>query len=374
MNTIYQPLFESFKFPCGLESKNRLVLAPMTHWSSHVDGTISDEELPYYQARANGMGVAISAAVMVALDGKGFNGQFGAHTDSMIAGLTKLANTLKSNGSLAILQLHHGGRMSPPDAVPDGKIYSASAIPAEREGAPTPLEMTEAHILQTIQAFGEATRRAIQAGFDGVEIHGANTYLLQQFFSPHSNRRTDRWGGDVHQRMAFPLAIIDQVKQSVATHSKKPFLMGYRFSPEEIENPGITFEDSLLFAETLSNKGLDYLHVSTNDFWAGSMRDPNDKTSRVTGIYEKVGHKIPVIGVGSIRAPDDALKALQTGVPLIALGRELIADPLWVNKIQTDQIDQIRTTICRDDQAELIIPNNLWNMMNNVPNWFPMVD
>jgi 2,4-dienoyl-CoA reductase-like NADH-dependent reductase (Old Yellow Enzyme family) len=374
MNAKYQPLFESFKFPCGLESKNRLVLAPMTHWSSNPDGTVSDEELPYYQARTQGVGIAISAAVMVALDGKGFSGQFGVHNDEMIAGLTKLANILKSNGSLAVLQLHHGGRMSPPDVTPDGKIYSASAIPAEREGAPTPLEMTEAHILQIIQAFGNATRRAIQAGFDGVEIHGANTYLLQQFFSPHSNRRTDRWGGDVHQRMAFPLAIIDQIKQAVATYSKQPFLIGYRFSPEEIENPGITFEDSLLFAESLANKGLDYLHVSTNDFWSGSMRDQNDKTSRILGIYEKVGHKIPVMGVGSIRTPDDALKALETGVPLLALGRELIAEPQWVEKIKNNQIDTIRTTISKKDQAELIIPDNLWNMMNNVPYWFPMVD
>jgi 2,4-dienoyl-CoA reductase-like NADH-dependent reductase (Old Yellow Enzyme family) len=374
MNEKYQVLFETFKFPCGLESKNRLVLAPMTHWSSNPDGTVSEEELPYYQVHTQDIGVAISAAVMVALDGKGFSGQFGVHNDDMIEGLTKLANTLKNNGSLAVLQLHHGGRMSPPDAVPNGKIYSASAIPAQREGAPVPLEMTEEHIFQTIQAFGDATRRAIQAGFDGVEIHGANTYLLQQFFSPHSNRRTDRWGGDVHQRMAFPLAIIDQVKQTVATHSKKPFLIGYRFSPEEMETPGITFEDSLLFAETLAKQGLDYLHVSTNNFWGGSMRDPSDQTSRPWRIFEKVGHKIPVIGVGSIRTPDDALKVLETGIPLIALGRELIAEPHWVKKVKSNQIDSIRTTISKKDQAELIIPNNLWNMMNNVPYWFPMVD
>jgi 2,4-dienoyl-CoA reductase-like NADH-dependent reductase (Old Yellow Enzyme family) len=104
------------------------------------------------------------------------------------------------------------------------------------------------------------------------------------------------------------------------------------------------------------------------------MRDQNDKTSRVLGIYEKVGHKVPVMGVGSIRTPNDALKALETGVPLLALGRELIAEPQWVEKIQNNQIDTIKTTISKQAQAELIIPNNLWNMMVNVPYWFPMVD
>ena len=89
------------------------------------------------------------------------------------------------------------------------------------------------------------TRRAIEAGFDGVEIHGANTYLLQQFFSPHSNRRDDQWGGSLEKRMNFPLAIVDAVKQAVAKHAKAPFVVGYRISPEEGTNPGITLEDTL---------------------------------------------------------------------------------------------------------------------------------
>ncbi len=194
VNPKYQALFEPFTFPNGVAIKNRLILAPMTHCSSHSDGTVSEQELRYYRSRVQGLGMAITAAASVALDGKGFNQQFGVHDDAMLPGLKILADTLHQQDTLAILQIHHGGRMSPPELVPDGKIYSASAIPASRKGSPTPLEMTEAHILQTVQAFGDATRRAIQAGFDGVELHGANTYLLQQFFSPHSNRRTDHWG------------------------------------------------------------------------------------------------------------------------------------------------------------------------------------
>lgn len=374
MNPKYQALFEPLTFPCGITTQNRLILAPMTHWSSHPDGTVSEQELPYYRERSQGLGMVITAAVSVSVVGKGFAGQFGVHHDAMILGLTTLANTIHEQGGLAILQLHHGGRMSPPEAVPDGKIYSASAIPAMREGSTVPLEMTEAQILQTIQDFSDATRRAIQAGFDGVELHGANTYLLQQFFSPHSNRRTDRWGGDVRQRMSFPLAVIEAVKQAVKTQTSQPFLVGYRFSPEEIENPGITFEDSLLFADVLAQQGLDYLHVSCNDFWSGSLRDESDKTSRVVRIQAAVGQQIPIIGVGSIRTPEDALKALNTGVPLLAMGRELVVEPHWVRKVQANQISDIRTTIRLSDQKELVIPDGLWQMIVNVPGWFPIVN
>jgi len=373
MNPKYQALFEPFTFPCGITMKNRLALAPMTHCSSHPDGTVSEQELPYYRSRAQGLGMVITAAVMVALDGKGFNNQFGAHDDAMLPGLKVLADTLHQQDTLAILQIHHGGRMSPPELVPDGKIYSASAIPAPREGAQAPLEMTEAHILQIIQAFGDATRRAIQAGFDGVELHGANTYLLQQFFSPHSNRRTDRWGGDVQQRMTFPLAVINAVKTTVKTHASQPFIVGYRFSPEEVENPGITLEDSLLFADVLAQQDLDYLHVSSNQFWGGSLRDESNKTSRAVRIQETVGQRIPIMGVGSINTPDDALNALNSGVPLLALGRELVVEPLWMSKLQADEISEIRTTLRDTDQAALGIPDGLWQMILNVPGWFPVV-
>lgn len=373
MNPKYQALFEPFTFPCGITMKNRLALAPMTHCSSHPDGTVSEQELPYYRSRAQGLGMVITAAASVALDGKGFNQQFGVHDDAMLPGLKILADTLHQQDTLAVLQIHHGGRMSPPELVPDGKIYSASAVPATREGAQTPLEMTEAHILQIIQAFGDATRRAIQAGFDGVELHGANTYLLQQFFSPHSNRRTDRWGGDVQQRMTFPLAVIDAVKATVKTHASQPFIVGYRFSPEEVENPGITLEDSLLFADVLVKQGLDYLHVSSNQFWGGSLRDESDKTSRAVRIQEAVGQRIPIMGVGSINTPDDALNALNSGVPLLALGRELVVEPLWMSKLQADEISEIRTTLRDTDQELLGIPDGLWQMILHVPGWFPVI-
>jgi 2,4-dienoyl-CoA reductase-like NADH-dependent reductase (Old Yellow Enzyme family) len=173
--------------------------------------------------------------------------------------------------------------------------------------------------------------------------------------------------------MTFPLAVIDTVKTTVKTHASRPFIVGYRFSPEEVENPGITIEDSLRFADALAKQGLDYLHVSSNQFWGGSLRDESDKTSRVVRIQEAVGQRIPVMGVGSLHTPDEVLNAFNSGVPLLALGRELVVEPQWVSKLQADEISQIRTTLCETDQEALEIPDGLWQMILNVPGWFPVV-
>lgn len=305
--------------------------------------------------------------------GKGFPNEIGIDNDSLIPGLKKLASTIQEQGAKAILQIFHAGRMARPELLPDGQTVSASAVAPEREGAVVPREMTEVEIVNTIEAFGDATRRAIEAGFDGIEIHGANTYLIQQFLSPHSNRRTDKWGGTIEKRMAFPLAIIESVKKAVADHAKAPFIVGYRLSPEERENPGITLEDTLQFVDTLADQKLDYIHVSVGDFWSGSMRDDTDKRSRVLLIQERVGNSVPVMGVGGLSSPEDVMKALDTGVPLLSLGHALIMEPKWVEKVINDQEAEIRKTLPRTDQKELVIPDNMWRMIINAKGWFPVV-
>ncbi|QFF99883.1 NADH-dependent flavin oxidoreductase [Psychrobacillus glaciei] len=372
MNTKYEKIFQSFTFPSGVEVKNRIMIAPMTTYSSQDNGELSEQELAYYKERSGGVGAFITACAYVSLDGKGFPGQFSVDDDIFIPGLNKLAKTIQSNGTKAILQIYHGGRQSPPTLLPDHQPISPSAIAAEREGSPVPREMTEVEIQNTIKAFGEATRRAIEAGFDGVEIHGANTYLLQQFFSPHSNRREDRWGGTLEKRMQFPLAVVDSVKRAVAEHAKTPFIIGYRISPEEGTNPGITLEDTLQFVEKLADQAIDYLHISVMHFWNGSFREKNESHSRIIKIYEKVGSRVPIVGVGSLHTPDEVIGALETGVPLIALGRELLMEPKWIEKVEAGQEDHIRTTLSKNDQKELVIPDLLWERLVNVKGWLPV--
>ncbi|WP_416150403.1 NADH-dependent flavin oxidoreductase [Salipaludibacillus sp. HK11] len=360
-----------YTFKNGATWKNRILLAPMTNFASADNGEVTDTELNYYRERSRGVGAVITAVANVTAGGKGFPGEIGVDRDDLVESIGKLADTIKGEGAKAILQMFHAGRMAPPDLLPDNQPVSASAVAPLREGAVTPRALTEEEIQSIIKAFGDATRRAIRAGYDGVEIHGANTYLIQQFFSPHSNRRDDYWGGSLEKRMNFPLAIIEEVVKA-AEEADDSFIVGYRISPEEMENPGITMDDTLVFVKELAKQELDYLHISVQDFFAGSMRDKSDKRSRVQLIQDTIGNEIPVIGVGSLHTPNDVERAMEGNVPFIALGRELIVEPQWMEKVEEGREKEIRTELSVDDREKLVVPESLWNAIVNSPGWFPV--
>lgn len=362
-------LFEPFTFTSGLTLKNRIMMAPMTTSSSDQDGDITDDELRYYKRRAtSGLGAVITACAHIEPLGVGFPSALGADSDDRIDSLTQLASAIHEGGSKAILQLYHAGRMSNEELLKGKQPVSASTVPAPRPNAATPREMTNEEIEVTIQAFGEATRRAIQAGFDGVEIHGANTYLIQQFFSPHSNARTDKWGGDVTRRMAFPLAVIESIQKAVTKHAENPFIVGYRVSPEEREEPGITMEDTLKFLTAITDQGIDYVHVSVGKFFGGSIRE-EDSRSRVEIIQQHIGNRVPVIGVGGLQTVDHVKEALAV-TPLVSLGHALIMDPDWLAKVQKSRDKEIFQAIYLSEKEQLDIPENLWKLVTNAPGWF----
>lgn len=380
MKEIYKPLFEPYTFKSGIQLKNRVVMAPMTTFSANPDDTASDAELAYYAARSNGPGMVITACAYVQANGKGFEGQFAADQDSMIPSLQRVASTIKEKGAKAVIQLYHGGRLAVPHLIPNGETVSASSVaPLLDRGFysidKVPRSLNDHEILELIKDFGEATRRAIEAGFDGVELHGATGYIIQQFFSPHSNTRTDCWGGSLEKRLTFPLAVIEETKRVIAEHAKQPFIIGYRLTPEEPETPGITMTETFALLDALADADLDYIHMGITDFWSKPRRGIESNRSRMELIAERVGNRVPIIGVGSIHTPDQAVQALEkTGIPLIALGRELIMEPEWVEKVRQGIENEIRTTIHPNDQARLQVPNPLWEPMMNVPGWFPVED
>lgn len=368
MKKSYSPLFDPFHFPsANISLKNRIVMSPMTHMSSNADGSISEQEIRYYKRRSHGAAMVITAATYVMQQG-GMPGAPGADNDALIPGLRRLASTIQGNGAKAVLQIFHAGRQGSKT----GDYVSAGNIPEDREGAPVPRSLTEQEMEGIIHAYAEAARRAVDAGFDGVEIHGGNGNLLHQFFSPMTNRRTDRYGGSLDNRMTLALAIIREVLRTVRKESEKPFLVGYRFSPEEAGTPGITMADTLSFVDALSGTGIDYLHVSLTSFRSVPRRGIQDSRTRLAILQERVGSRIPIIGVGSIYTPNDALEALSSGIPLIALGRELIMEPDWVQLVLEGREQQIRTSISPLDLQELSIPEPLWNLMMSIPGWFPL--
>ncbi len=379
MNPKYAPLFASLTLPTpasgrgtlgGLELRNRLVMAPMTNFSSNEDGSVTDSELAYYARRSSGVGMVITACANVTANGQGFPGEIGVDRDDLVPSLNRLAQAIQNEGSAAVLQIFHGGRACPP-ALVNGDVVSASAVPAEAPGSTVPRELSDAEVQEIVTAFGDATRRAIQAGYDGVEIHGANGYLLQQFFSPHSNRRQGRWGGDVQGRMAFPLAVVEAVQAAVREHATRPFVVGYRFSPEEPETPGISMPDTLALVDALAETGLDYLHVSLMDY--RSLPRTGDVTQpRLDALVAQLNGRVPLIGVGSVWSADDALNVLDSGSALVALGRSLIVEPDWAQKVEAGQEAGLRTELTPDEQAALVVPDPLWKAILNAPGWFPV--
>ena len=344
----------TYRFANGLEVKNRIVMSPMTTMASFYNGMVTKEEIAYYALRAGGPGMIVTGVANVSESGKGFEGELSITRDEMIPGLSKLAKGIQKDGTKAILQIFHAGRKSTSKVLRGEQPVSASEIaasyPADSE---VPRALTEKEILQIIEDFGEATRRAIVAGFDGVELHGANTYLLQQFYSENANQREDDWGGSRDKRLKFPLAVIEKVNQVVAKYSKGPFLVGYRISPEEIETPGIRLADSLYFVDQIKDK-ISYLHLSMGSYQRTSLNDKTDTRSLVSQFSEKTRGVVPLIGVGSVESPADAEAALADGADFVAIGRELIREPKWVQKAAAGE--PLRNTLSPYDLDELAIP------------------
>lgn len=344
----------NYRFANGLEVKNRIVMSPMTTMASFYNGMVTAEEIAYYALRAGGPGMIITGVANVSESGKGFEGELSVTRDEMIPGLSKLAKGIQKEGTKAVLQIFHAGRKSTSKVLRGEQPVSASelaaAYPADSE---VPRALTEAEILQIIEDFGEATRRAILAGFDGIELHGANTYLLQQFYSENANQRKDNWGGTREKRMKFPLAVIDKVNQVVAEYSTAPFLIGYRISPEEIEIPGIRLADSLYFVDQIKDK-ISYLHLSMGSHQRTSLNDKTDTRSLVSHFAQKTKGIVPLIGVGSVESPADAELTLAEGADFVAIGRELIREPQWVQKVSAGE--SVRTSLSSFDLDELAIP------------------
>lgn len=347
-----------FKFANGATLQNRIVMAPVTTESSFFDGTVSNAEVNFYRMRS-GVGMIIAEVANINNDGKGFEGELSVADDRFIPGLRKLANAIHENGSKAILQIFDAGRKTTRAILRGHQPHSASAIAPHRTPDEVPYALTETEIKQIIKDFGAATKRAVIAGFDGVEIHGANTYLLQQFFSPHSNRRTDQWGGDVYKRMNFAKAVIKEVCQVANEFAPANFIIGYRFSPEELSTPGITIDDTLKLVDMLSDQPLDYLHSSMGNHKRTSLLNKNDHETLNHKILTVINGRKPLIEVGNILTPMDAEEALKNGASLVAMGRELIREPNWVEKVATSDEKSIRYTLSPVDMDLLGLPGGL---------------
>ncbi|MBU9829010.1 flavocytochrome c [Rahnella sp. FC061912-K] len=355
------PVLKPLTLPNGAVLKNRLLMAPMTTCTGFYDGTVTSELVEYYRDRAGSIGTIIVECCFIDRLGPAFPGAIAIDSDNKIAGLKKIADAIKSKGSKAILQIYHGGRMVEPELIGGRTPVAPSAIAAPREGATTPKELSGEEVDVMITKFGDAVNRAIKAGFDGVEIHGANTYLIQQFYSPNSNQRTDKWGGDRDKRATFPLEVLEITHKMAKRFADDNFIIGYRFSPEELEVPGIRFDDTLYLLEKLAARGLDYVHFSVGQLLRPSIVDTTDPTPLITkyrAMRSETLAKVPVIGVGGVVNKADAEKGLEYGFDLVAVGKACIAYPDWADRIINN--DHLELFIDSNKREALNIPEPLW--------------
>ena len=370
MNPKYAPLFQTYTLNNGVTIKNRLVVAPMTHFGSQADGLISDQERTFLNNRAGDMGMFITAATLVQKDGKAFHGQPEATGEHCLDSLKETAQILQQQGAKAILQIHHGGSKAIDDLLDGLDKISASASEAEHAR-----EATEKEVEALIASYAQAADLALRAGFDGVEIHGANTYLIQQFYSAQSNRRNDQWGGSLENRMRFPLAVIDAVVAVREKHQRNDFIIGYRFSPEEPGDDGLTMTETGALIDALVQKPLQYLHVSLWEFDKKIRRGGDTAQTRMQFIHERINGKLPLIGVGNLFTADQILAAYKTGwAEFIALGKTVMINPHIATQIHESREDEIETQLDPTRADHYGLPDTLWGFASSgTQSWLPPV-
>ena len=320
-------LFTPFTFSASSKQmQNRIALAPLTNLQSHEDGTLSDDEYNWLVRRAKeNFSMVITCAANVSADGQGWKGELGIYDDKDTEGLTRLAQGIKQYGSLAVVQIFHGGARSPENLI-GTQPWSASAHTMPH--AKVPVEVRAAtlqDINRVIEHFVAAAKRAEQAGFDGVELHGAHGYLLHQFLSTATNHRTDEWGGSFENRSRLLRTVLQKIKAVV----KKDFMVGVRLSPEDKYSfEGIDFDESVALAKLLAQDGVDYIHLSP---WEAAKKPEKYATgdkALITYFREAVP-VTPIVVAGKIWTRADAEKVIDLGADIVAIGMAAIAHANW---------------------------------------------
>ncbi|MCL4535467.1 MAG: NADH:flavin oxidoreductase [Bacteroidetes bacterium] len=343
-------LFSPFRVK-GLELKNRLVMPPIVTIYCGPNGEVTDRLVAYLAERAaSGIGLVIAEAAFVEMRGRGFPGELGIHDDALLPGLRRLVSTLKACGARTAIQLMHAGRRTSTQAAQERPV-APSAIPTVNGEKPRALRVEEIEALP--EAYGAAARRAAAAGFDAVEVHMAHGYLLNEFISPISNRRRDRYGGSLENRLRLPLAVLRRVREVLGPE----YPLFVRISADEFVEGGMRLPDWQRVAPILVANGADLIDVSSGIpestvmgsaglLSAPPRTQPGYMLHLAEGIKRAVS--VPVIAAGRIHDPALAERALEEGkADLIGVARGLLADPAWAKKAAEGRAGEIvMCTMC----------------------------
>ncbi len=314
---------------CKLTLSNRLIFPPMATAKSEEDGNISKEILDYYDKKSEGgyVSLIIIEHSFIAQQGKASGRQLSIADDSVVEGLKKLANTIHKNGSKAVMQINHAGSTANINFTGYEPV-GPSPIANPRKGE-IPKELNKEEIKQIIKNFKDAAKRVKEAGFDGVEIHSAHGYLLNQFFSPLTNKRTDEYGGDLLGRIKIHLEIIKEVRDVVGNDF--PILL--RLGACDYMEGGTTIEDSKKAAQEFEKAGVDIIDISGGfcGYIVPGLSEQGYFSELTEAIKEVVS--VPVILTGGITEAGAAEMLLSSGkADLIGVGRAIFNDSMWARK------------------------------------------
>lgn len=308
--------------------KNRLVMPPMATAKSEEDGKINKALLDYYDEKSKGgyISLIIIEHSFITKEGKANPNQLSIGNDSLVDSLKELSDIIHRNGSKTVMQINHAGSATS-EAITGMKIVGPSAIenPSKNTGE-IPKELSKEDIKILVKEFKEAAIRVKNAGFDGVEIHSAHGYLLSQFLSPITNKRTDEYGGDIKGRIKIHLEVIKAVREAVG----EDFPVLLRLGAADYMDGGLTIEESVVASEEFEKAGVDIIDISGGlcRYTIPGVTEPGYFAPLSKAIKEKV--KIPVIVAGGITEVENAEKILsEEKADLVGVARAILKDSHW---------------------------------------------
>ena len=311
----------------GTGLRNRTVLAAMTNKQSEQDGTLSKAEIRWLLRRAEGgFAIVTTAASHVHPSGKSWEGEMGVWGDHQVPRLAELADGIRERGAVSLAQVFHGGLRAPRSLTGQQPV---SASENREDGVEeVSRELSGSEITDLVDAFAEAAERCERAGFDGVEVHGAHGYLICQFLGEKTNRRSDRWGGDLIGRSLF----LREIVRAIRGRTSEAFLVSVRVSPQ-IDNIGVSLRDSIELARMLVDWGVDIIHISCWDAFVGAENEPEDPRTITRRFREAIPPSFPLLSTGSVWTEEDAEFVLGEGADLIGVARVAIAHPNWASRL-----------------------------------------
>lgn len=372
--TIFKPIV----LPNGVKLKNRTGLAPMETMSGTNEGQLSEEELSYYEKRNRIGEMLITGATSVSENGAFSPTQPRIDRKENIDNFSILAKKMTANGNKGLVQLHHAGREASGVAATYGHAFGPSDGPVDRRfpwQSYETWELSEEQIKAIILEYKEAARNCMVAGFSGVEIHGANHYLIQQFLSAYANKRTDKYGGSLDKRLTFLIEVIEEIMAMREEENRHDFIVGLKINAEEIhgENYGFDVDDTVHWLKTLRTYPLDFIEISTNmsDCMATSFSRSQKKEVAVNqAIHEALEGKIPHLISGGVKTPEKASELIDSGyADIVLLGRASVVDPEWMVKAEAGRIEDIIHEIPIEEVENWGIPSGMYRIFKapNVP-------